>query len=46
MVGACANEKFGAEPAGAPCREFLAGSEKARLQWKEENEFTRFESQF
>jgi hypothetical protein len=45
-VAACTNEKFGGEPAGAPCREFLAGSEKARLQWKEENEFARFESKF
>ena len=45
-VAACTNEKLSGEPAGAPCREFLAGSEKARLQWKEENEFARFESQF
>jgi hypothetical protein len=46
MVAACANEKLGAGPAGAPCLEFLVGSEKARLQWKEENEFARFESRF
>jgi adenosine deaminase len=46
MVAACANEKVSDKPAGAPCREFLAGSEKARLQWKEENEFARFESKF
>jgi len=46
MVAACANEKLGDKPAGASCREFLAGSEKARLQWKEENEFARFESKF
>lgn len=46
MVAACANEKLSDRPAGAPCREFLAGSEKARLQWKEENEFARFESRF
>ena len=45
-VAACANEKLSGAPAGAPCREFLAGSEKARLQWKEENEFARFESKF
>jgi adenosine deaminase len=46
MVAACANEKLSDKPAGASCREFLAGSEKARLQWKEENEFARFESKF
>jgi adenosine deaminase len=46
MVAACANEKMAGEPADALCRKFLEGSEKARLQWKEENEFARFESQF
>lgn len=46
IVPACANEKLSDRPAGAPCRNFLAGSEKARLQWKEENEFARFESRF
>jgi hypothetical protein len=46
MVAACANEKLSDEPSGARCRDFLAGSEKARLQWKEENEFARFESKF
>jgi hypothetical protein len=46
MVAACANEKLSDEPAGAACRDFLAGSEKARLQWKEENEFAGFESKF
>lgn len=28
------------------CRQFLAGSEKARLQWKVEEEFKTFESQY
>ena len=46
VVPACANEKLSDRPTGAPCRDFLAGSEKARLQWKEENEFARFESKF
>jgi adenosine deaminase len=46
MVAACAKEKVNDKPASAPCREFLAGSEKARLQWKEENEFAGFESKF
>ncbi len=46
VVPPCANEKPGDEPAGADCRDFLRASEKARLQWKEEGEFARFESQF
>jgi hypothetical protein len=46
MVAACSKEKLSDKPAGALCREFLASSEKARLQWKEENEFARFESKF
>ena len=28
------------------CKRYLATSEKARLQWKLEEEFKRFESQF
>jgi hypothetical protein len=28
------------------CGQFLEGSEKARLQWKLEEEFNRFEKQF
>jgi adenosine deaminase len=43
---ACAGEKLGGEVSGASCRDFLAGSEKARLQWKEEGEFVGFESKF
>jgi len=46
MVAACANEGLGDEPRDAACREFLAGSEKARLQWKEEKEFAQFEAKF
>ena len=44
-VAQCAGEN----PAGASlsnaCRQFLAGSEKARLQWKLEAEFKDFEAQ-
>jgi hypothetical protein len=29
-----------------PCRQFLAGSDKARLQWKLEDEFQNFESKY
>src|SRR5271168_3403209 len=43
---ACAGEKPGGEVSGASCRDFLAGSEKARVEWKEEGEFARFEAGF
>jgi hypothetical protein len=42
-VGACAHEAAGAQTPGARCAKFLAGSEKARLQWQLEGEFRRFE---
>ena len=43
---ACAGERLGGEAAGAACREFLQGSEKARLEWKEEAAFAEFEAKF
>jgi adenosine deaminase len=46
MVGACANDRLEPEPSSAGCRELLAGSERARLEWKEEVQFVRFEAQF
>jgi adenosine deaminase len=46
VVPVCAAEKFGGEAASAACRELLQGSEKARLEWKEEVEFARFEAGF
>jgi hypothetical protein len=46
MVLACSNERQETEPQSAACRNFLAGSERARLEWKEEVEFSRFEAQF
>jgi adenosine deaminase len=46
MVGACANDRLESEPPSAGCRELLAGSERARLEWKEEVEFARFEAGF
>jgi adenosine deaminase len=39
----CTHESPAAEPKSAACRDFLASSEKARLEWKEEYEFSRFE---
>ncbi len=46
MVSACSNENTETEPQSAACRNLLAGSERARLEWKEETEFSRFEAQF
>jgi adenosine deaminase len=46
MVPACAGENLLAEPASAGCRRFLDGSERARIEWKEEVEFSRFEAGF
>jgi hypothetical protein len=42
----CANERLEPEPVSAGCHELLSGSERARLEWKEEVEFARFEAQF
>jgi adenosine deaminase len=46
VVPACAADKLDGEVTSASCREFLAGSEKARLQWKEEVQFAAFEAKF
>ncbi|MCU1264709.1 MAG: adenosine deaminase [Acidobacteria bacterium] len=35
-----------ARQTGSTCRQFLAGSEKARLQWQLEEQFKAFESQY
>ncbi|WP_246719783.1 adenosine deaminase family protein [Methylocystis sp. H62] len=43
-VSACLNAQFGGTAPSAECRRFLAGSEKARLQWELETRFARFES--
>jgi adenosine deaminase len=46
IVPGCSNERLETEPQTAACRDFLAGNERARLEWKEETEFSRFEAQF
>ncbi len=46
MVSACSGERLDKEPQSEPCRKFLAASERARLEWKEENAFSQFEAQF
>jgi len=46
MVPACAHEPLRPEPASAACRRHLDSSERARIEWKEEVEFSRFEASF
>jgi hypothetical protein len=43
LIEACRNDMAGAQSPSPACAEFLAGSEKAGLQWKLERDFTRFE---
>lgn len=45
---ACATDtpQVDREPASASCRQFLAGSEKARLQWSLEAHFAAFEGKY
>lgn len=42
----CANENVMGSPKSNACKQLLAASEKARLQWKLEEEFKSFENQF
>lgn len=44
-VTQCANERGGQNPSKA-CQQFLAASEKARLQWQLEKDFREFESRY
>src|SRR6185312_12196993 len=44
-VAACAGDTPGDARPSAGCGNFLAGSEKARLQWRLERELTRFETE-
>jgi adenosine deaminase len=46
MAPECASDRLQPEPESATCRNFLTGSEKARLEWNEEVAFSRFEAQF
>jgi adenosine deaminase len=45
-VSACAADLGKGVKPSHPCQDFLASSQKAQLQWKEEAAFTRFEAQF
>ena len=46
LASACAGENLREEPPSAVCRRFLDGSARARIEWKEEVEFSRFEASF
>jgi len=45
-VADCAGIEPHPRPASGACRRFLEGSEKARVQWKLEAQFSQFEKQF
>jgi len=45
-VAACAGDTLGAPSSSAACQRVLASSDKAKLEWKEEGEFRKFESGF
>jgi adenosine deaminase len=46
MVPACTGDIAGAEKPSAGCEQFLAANERARTQWKLENEFAKFEKKY
>jgi adenosine deaminase len=45
-VAQCARDLSALKSVSSGCQQFLAGSEKARLQWKLEEQFKAFESQY
>jgi hypothetical protein len=45
-VSQCQNDQPTGGPVSNACKQFLASSEKARLQWKLEEEFKSFESRY
>jgi adenosine deaminase len=46
MVPACLGDAAGTEKPSAGCEQFLAASERARMQWKLESEFAKFEKKY
>ena len=47
VVGpACAQDLASAASPSMPCQQLQSSSEKARLEWKEEMEFSKFEARF
>jgi hypothetical protein len=46
MAPACAGDTAGAEKPSLGCEQFIEASERARLQWKLEGEFVKFEKRY
>ena len=46
MAPACVGDPAGAEKPSAACEQFLAANERARMQWKLEGEFGKFEKRY
>jgi adenosine deaminase len=46
MAPACVSDASGGEKRSAGCEQLLASSERARLQWKLEGEFAKFEKKY
>jgi len=46
LVTACAGDAAGAGKPSSGCQKFLVANERARVQWKLEAEFARFEKKF
>jgi hypothetical protein len=46
MVPACVGDAAGSENPSAACEQFLAANERARMQWKLESEFAKFEKKY
>jgi len=46
ITPACASDPPAAEKPSSACEEFLAANERARMQWKLESEFAKFEKKY
>jgi adenosine deaminase len=46
MVPACVGDAAGSEKPSTACEELLAANERARMQWKLESDFAKFEKKY
>jgi adenosine deaminase len=46
MAPACAGDAAGAQKLSSSCKQFLAVNERARMQWRLEDEFAKFEKKY
>jgi hypothetical protein len=46
MAPACVDDAAGVEKPSAGCERFLAANERARMQWKLEGEFAKFQKKY